>query len=69
KFSAIDVWVDRKTYFPARIDTDNPDQSDAKKTELSDVQINPAGGLKDGDFQLPKLDQNNWNIQTEPYKE
>jgi hypothetical protein len=69
KFSAIDVWVDLKTRFPARIDTDNPDQTDAKKTELTDVQINPAGGLKDGDFQLPKVDQNNWNIQTEPYKE
>ncbi|MDB5358305.1 MAG: hypothetical protein JWN24_4758 [Phycisphaerales bacterium] len=69
KFSAIDVWVDRKSHFPARIDTDNPDQSDAKKTELTDVQINPPGGLKDGDFQLPKVDQTNWNIQTEPYKE
>ncbi|MDB5330540.1 MAG: hypothetical protein JWP03_1691 [Phycisphaerales bacterium] len=68
KFSAIEVWVDRKTRFPARIDTYNGDQ-EAKKTELTDVQINPPGGLKDGDFQLPKVDQTNWNIQTEPYKE
>lgn len=67
KFGLIDVWINRAISFPAQISTDTPDQSDPKITRLQDVQINPAGGLKEADFTLPKVDPQEWNFHTEPF--
>ncbi|HWE01669.1 MAG TPA: hypothetical protein VG326_04605 [Tepidisphaeraceae bacterium] len=67
RFSAIDIWVDRTTRFPAQIVTVAPDQSDQKTTKFTDVQINPAGGLKDSDFTLPPIDEKTWGIHTEKF--
>lgn len=69
KFGSIDVWVGRASKFPVRIVTDTPDHSDKKITTLTDLKINPEGGLKDADFKLPAIDQNDWSLNTEPYKE
>ncbi len=71
RFGTIDVWVDRKTKFPVRIDTVDPNGAAEHKTELTDIRINPAGGLPDGDFKLPGLgtDEGAWDLHTEPYRD
>ena len=62
KFESIDVWVDGKTHMPVRVDTGAKHQT--RSTELNDVVVNPPGGLKESDFQLPNIDQN-WNRHVE----
>ena len=68
RFKTIDVWVDRKTNFPARIITTARDGSDQHKTTLTNVQINPPGGLKPEDFKLPPINSE-WDKHTDAYKE
>lgn len=69
RFGAIDVWVDRTTRFPARIHTENPEGGDERTTTLTDVHLNPTGGLKDADFKLPDVDAGAWSLRTEPYQD
>jgi outer membrane lipoprotein-sorting protein len=69
RFNAIHVWVDRKTNFPARIKTAAGDGSDVHTTDLEDVTVNPSGGLKPDDFQLPLINSQEWNRYTLPYRE
>jgi outer membrane lipoprotein-sorting protein len=67
KFSAIDVWVDTKTGMPRRIDTLDLKQTTTRSTELTDVRINPD--LTDADFNLEKIQAQNWNVHEEPFGE
>ena len=69
RFKAIDVWVDRKTDFPAQIKTAAPDESDRHVTRLQDVQINPQGGLRDADLKLREMKLDQWNVHSEPYRD
>jgi hypothetical protein len=69
RFGAIDVWVDRKSNFPVQIHTQAPDESAPHLTKLEDLKINPPGGLNDGDFDLPRIDEQAWSQTTERYKD
>lgn len=69
KFSALDVWVDMKTNMPRRIDTLDVKETTTRSTELTDVKVNPEPPLGDADFTLPKIDQSNWNVHEEPFRE
>ena len=59
-------WIDRAIF--RRIVTDNPDESDNRETNLTDVRVNPPGGLKEADFGLPPIDQNEWSFHSEAYQ-
>ena len=67
-FHSIDVWVDEKTHMPARVDTLDAKQQIGRSTELSDIVVNPPGGLRDSDFQLPAVDPN-WNRRVESLRD
>jgi outer membrane lipoprotein-sorting protein len=67
KFSRIEVWVDRKTRMPVRIDTLDANETTLRSTELSNIKVNV--GLKDDDFALPKIDDNEWSRHDEPFSE
>jgi hypothetical protein len=68
RFSVIDVWVDRATDMPVRIDTLDDKQANENSTVLENVKINAPGGLKDADLSLEKIDQAGWTISPpEPY--
>jgi len=69
KFHSLDVWVDSKTHMPARVDTTDPKDQTTRSTELSDIVVNPAGGLPDNDFKLPNIDGQNWNRHVESLNE
>jgi hypothetical protein len=66
KFSAIDVFVDLKTGFPARIITVDDNQTVIRTTDLDVTARN--SGLSDKDFSLPSIGSD-WNRQTEPYQQ
>lgn len=65
KFHSLDVWVDNKTHMPVRVDTTDVKQQTTRSTELKDIVVNPPGGLPDSDFQLPNIDNDNWNRHVE----
>ncbi len=65
KFASIDVWVDEKTDFPVRIDTQDTNNTSIRRTKLENVNMN--AGLKDVDFQLEAVQ--GWNVKTEEYAE
>ena len=67
KFSLIDVWVDRKTNMPVKIETVDNKETTVKSTELTNVQINPK--LNDADFRLPPIDETQWSSKEEPFRE
>jgi outer membrane lipoprotein-sorting protein len=68
KFTTIDVWVDRASRMPVRIDTrEAADEQKSKSTELSDVHVN--AGLTDDAFTLPKIDDQEWTRHDEPFVE
>jgi outer membrane lipoprotein-sorting protein len=59
--------VDTKTGLPRRIDTLDLKQTTTRSTELTDVRINPD--LTDADFNLEKIQAQNWNVHEEPFGE
>ena len=65
KFHSIDVWVDEKSHMPARVDTVDTKQQMTRSTELKDIVVNPPGGLPEGDFQLPNIDDQKWSRTVE----
>jgi len=65
KFHSIDVWVDDKSHMPVRVDTVDAKQQMSRSTELTDLAVNPPGGLKEPDFQLPNIDNQHWNTLVE----
>ncbi len=67
KFQSIDAWINLADHMPVRIETVEPNGVTVKTTELSNVQINPR--LTDADFALPKVDEKDWNLYNEPYRE
>jgi outer membrane lipoprotein-sorting protein len=70
RLSQLDVWVDRNSNMPVRIDTTDANGSgDKRQTDLTNLTVNPQPPLKDADFELPKIDQSTWSIKTEPYQE
>ncbi len=66
KFKTIDVWIDGQSHFPVRIATLDKNETTTRTTDLSEVRVNP--GLKDSDFDLPKIDKD-WDSSQEDYKE
>lgn len=66
KFKSIDVWVDAKTHFPVRIQTLDKNETTTRTTDLSNIRINP--GLKDSDFELPKIGDD-WQRTQEEYRD
>jgi outer membrane lipoprotein-sorting protein len=68
RFRTIDVWVDQASHMPVRVDTEDK-QSQRAATELTDIVMNPAAGLKDADFQLAAIDKTKWNSSVESLKQ
>lgn len=67
KFSLIDIWVDPKTQMPVKIETTDPKETTVKSTVLENVRVNPK--LNDADFALPRIDETQWNVTEEPFRE
>ncbi|HZL35323.1 MAG TPA: hypothetical protein VFC78_08435 [Tepidisphaeraceae bacterium] len=67
RFETIDVWVSRADHFPVRIATLSADEADERITTLTNVIINPPGGLKPDAFVQPPIDPATWSRTTEPY--
>lgn len=65
KFKQIDVFVNRKTAMPVRIDTVEP-AGTTRSTELTNVKLN--AGAKDEAFALPNIDDQGWNRREEPFQ-
>ena len=63
KFNSLDVWVNQKSHMPVRVDTTQ--KQTTRSTELKDIVVNPPGGLPASDFQLPNIDNDNWNRHVE----
>jgi hypothetical protein len=68
KFSQIDVWVDPETHFPVKISTLDGNRVAERGTELTNLRVNPAGGLKDADFVLPAVG-GDWQTTDEAYRD
>lgn len=67
RLRSLDVWVDRASHMPVRIDTTDAATGEQRETDLTDVKINAPGGLKDADFTLSPIDSD-WSRTTEPFK-
>jgi len=66
KFHSVDVYVDQKSHMPVRVITVDAKQTRVSTADLTDLVLNPAGGLKEGDFQLPNIDnQPGWHRAVE----
>ena len=67
KFHSIDVWVDQNSHMPVKIGTMDVKQLVSRSTELGNIVVNPAGGLKESDFALENIDRANppWNRHVE----
>lgn len=55
KFHSLDVFVDPRTHMPVRVMTVDTKQLTFNTTDLQEIVMNPPGGLKDADFQLPNI--------------
>lgn len=69
KFAQIDVWVDPKTQMPVRIEALDANETTRRTTELKNIRVNPQPPLGDKDFALPRIDESNWEMHTEPYED
>ena len=69
KFAQIDVWVDPQTQMPVRIEALDVNESTRRTTELKNIRVNPEPALGDREFSLPKIDEGNWELHTEPYED
>ena len=69
KFNVIDVWVDPKTNMPVRIEGLDVNETTRRQTDLTNIKVNPQPGLGDRDFALPKIDENKWEMHTEPFND
>lgn len=67
KFQSIEAWVDLTDHMPRRIETVEPNGVTVRTTELTNLRINPS--LSDADFTLPKIDEKEWNLYNEAYRE
>ncbi|MGE5608403.1 MAG: LolA family protein [Bacillota bacterium] len=62
KFQTIDVWVDTQNHFPVRIETLDPNGTEVRTTNLSNIQVNQ--GIGDRQFTLEKIG-NDWKMRSE----
>ena len=69
KFSQIDVWVDPQNQMPVRIEALDANETTRRTTELKNIRVNPEPALGDKDFALPRVDENKWELHTEPYED
>jgi len=69
RLSQLDVWVDRNSNMPVRIDTTDASGGERRQTDLNNLTVNPQPPLKDADFTLPPIDQSTWSIKTEAFQE
>ena len=69
KFNRIDVWVDRQTHMPVVIEAVDANETTVSRTQLKNVRINPDPPLGDKDFALPRVDENKWELHTEPFSD
>ena len=69
KFKQIDVWVDPHTQMPVRIEALDVNEVTRRTTELKNIRVNPEPALGDRDFALPRVDENKWELHTEPYED
>jgi hypothetical protein len=67
RFTSLDVWVDRESHMPVRVDTIDAAGGEQRQTDLTRVVVNPPGGLKDADFTLPPIDAS-WSRSNEPMR-
>jgi len=65
RFDKIDVWVDRKSDMPTRIETTDVEGKNVRTTELSNIRVN--AGLGEGDFKLPEIDDS-WSRHDEAFR-
>jgi hypothetical protein len=67
RFSKIDVWVDRATNMPGRIDTLDAAGSEQRSTQLTKIVVNPKPPLTDTDFTVPPTA--GWNVHVDKFQE
>jgi outer membrane lipoprotein-sorting protein len=65
RFSRIDVWVNVQDHMPRVIETVDGRQTTTRRTELSDIRINP--GLKATHFELERIDESTWRVHDEAF--
>ena len=65
KFKTIDVWVNRQSGLPQRIQTMDPNEVTVRTTDLEDLKIN--AGVPDTDFSLSPIDAS-WTQVDEAYQ-
>jgi outer membrane lipoprotein-sorting protein len=68
KFYVLNVWVDRETHMPAKIELHRDEAGTRIQTTLlRDLKINT--GLTDKDFELLKINPGEWSLHEEAYQE
>ncbi|MGH7179381.1 MAG: LolA family protein [Tepidisphaeraceae bacterium] len=67
KFKSIDVWVDPSDQLPKRIETVDQNETERRRTDLSDVAINTK--LNDADLEPGKVPNlSKWNLVDESFQ-
>jgi hypothetical protein len=67
KFASIEFWVDLQSRMPVKIVTDDPNGTTQRTTTLTDVRVNTD--LTDKDFQLPPINEKEWDRRQMQYEE
>jgi len=67
KFKQIDVCIDPQSRMPVKIETIDPNGVMTRTTELKNIRVNTK--LSDADFQLPPIDEKQWDIHEQPFQE
>lgn len=67
KFKLIDVWVNAKEQMPQRITTLEPNETNERVVDLSNVKLN--GPVGDADFQMDKIDETKWSLHDGAYQD
>lgn len=66
QFDRIDVWVDRESHMPRRIETTDAGGNTVRTTELNNTKVNT--GLSESDLALPPIDDREWTRHDEPFE-
>jgi outer membrane lipoprotein-sorting protein len=69
KFNVIEVWVDPRINMPVRIEALDVNETTRRQTDLSNIRVNPQPALGDREFTLPRIDENKWELHTEPFND
>lgn len=68
KIKEMDLWVDLKTHFPAKIEVLDPNETTVRTTTLTNVTVNPQPPLTDRAFTLPPVPAD-WARHEEAFQE